>query len=70
VNNELIFRLKNNEEKAFAELIDNFGAKVFNLCISFTSNIQDAEDLTQDIFTKIFQSINNFKGDASRATRI
>ena len=70
VNNDLIFRLKNDEDKAFAELIDTYGVKVFNLCISFTHNIEDAEDLTQDIFTKIFQSINNFKGDASLATWI
>jgi RNA polymerase sigma factor (sigma-70 family) len=70
VNNDLIFRLKKNEDKAFAELIDVFGVKVFNLCISFTKNIEDAEDLTQDIFTKIFQSIHNFKGDASLATWI
>ncbi len=70
MNNDLIFRLKKNEDKAFAELIDVFGVKVFNLCISFTKNIEDAEDLTQDIFTKIFQSIHNFKGDASLATWI
>ena len=70
MSNDLIFRLKNKEDKAFAELIDTFGVKVFNLCISFTQNIQDAEDLTQDIFTKIFQSINDFKGNASLATWI
>ncbi len=68
MNSDLTFRLKNNEDKAFAELVDMFGVKVFNLCISFSRNIEDAEDLTQDIFTKVFQSINNFKGDASLAT--
>ncbi len=70
MDNDFIFRLKNYEDKAFAELIDTFGVKVFNLCISFSKNIEDAEDLTQEIFTKVFQSINNFKGNASIATWI
>ncbi len=70
MSKDLIFRLKNNEDKAFAELIDTFGVKVLNLCISFTKNLEDAEDLTQEIFTKIFQSINEFKGNSSIATWI
>jgi RNA polymerase sigma factor (sigma-70 family) len=70
VNNDLVFRIQNKESKAFAELVDTFGVKVLNLCISFTKNLEDAEDLTQEVFTKVFQSINDFKGNSSLATWI
>ncbi len=70
MNNDLVFRIKNKDNKAFAELVDAFGIKVLNLCISFTKNLEDAEDLTQEVFTKVYQSINDFKGNASLATWI
>jgi RNA polymerase sigma-70 factor (ECF subfamily) len=70
VNDDLVIRIRNNDTKAFAELVDTFGTKVLNLCISFTKNLEDAEDLTQEVFTKVYQSIHDFKGNASLATWI
>lgn len=64
--NEL--RLKSSE--AYSILLDNYQQKVFGTCISFVPNRQDAEDIAQEVFLEVFQSINKFKGQSKLSTWI
>jgi RNA polymerase sigma-70 factor (ECF subfamily) len=41
---------------------------VFNTVIGFLQNTEDAEDVTQDVFVKIFESITQFKGESALST--
>lgn len=43
---------------------------VFNTVIGFLQNHEDAEDVTQDVFIKVFESINQFKGESALSTWI
>jgi RNA polymerase sigma-70 factor (ECF subfamily) len=65
---ELISRLKSGDAIAFKELVDTRQNLVFNTVIGFLQNTEDAEDVTQDVFVKIFESIGQFKGESALST--
>ncbi|MHA7268886.1 RNA polymerase sigma factor SigE [Arthrobacter sp. HLT1-20] len=43
------------------EVVTNHSAKVFRLAYRLTGNKHDAEDLTQEVFVRVFKSLDNFK---------
>ena len=43
------------------EVVQNHSAKVFRLAYRLTGNKFDAEDLTQEVFVRVFRSLENFK---------
>lgn len=65
---QLITLLKEEDPNAFRELIEQLKNKVFNTALGILQNTEDAEDITQEVFVEVFQSINQFKGDAKLAT--
>lgn len=65
---ELIIGLKQGHDDAFKELVDSRQALVFNTVLGFLQNQEDAEDVTQDVFIKIFESIGQFKGESALST--
>ncbi len=67
---EIIIRLKKNDEKAFQILVDLFSKKVYNTCIGMLQNMEDAEDVTQEIFITIHINIKEFKEESSLSTWI
>ena len=62
--------LKNAEPAAYEKLLDDFQQKVFSTCISFVPNKEDAEDIAQEVFIEVFNSIHTFKGDSKLSTWI
>jgi RNA polymerase sigma factor (sigma-70 family) len=66
----LIQGLKKGREDAFEELVRLFGNKVYNTCLGFVQNEQDAEELAQDVFIKVFERIKDFREEASLGTWI
>lgn len=65
---ELIQGLKNADEAAFKYLVDNYQDRVYNTVISILQNAEDAEDVTQEVFIKVFRSIHHFKGESKLST--
>ena len=57
---ELVRRVQNRDEIAFREIVDRYQAKVFNIIYGILRNRNDAEDIAQQVFAKIYFSINNF----------
>ena len=68
-NSQYLTTLKNNEN-AFAALLNQHQLKVLNTCYKFLLNKEDAEDVTQEVFIEVFQSMNKFRGDAQISTWI
>ena len=62
--------LKAGKQFAYGKLIDDFQQKVFATCISFVPNKEDAEDIAQEVFVEVFNSIHKFKGDSKLSTWI
>lgn len=67
---EEIEALKKGDNRAFQLLLDQFSEKVFNLSVGILQNQEDAEDITQEIFTTVYLSISKFKGDSKLSTWI
>ncbi len=67
---ELLKRLKAGDKTAFTELVSIYASKVTNTCYRFFLDKQDAEDISQEVFIEIYQSIRHFKGDAKLSTWI
>lgn len=67
---QLISELKNGNQPAFKLLIELFGCKVFNICLNLLQSNEDAEDISQEVFVSIFQSINQFKEESKLSTWI
>lgn len=67
---EFIQALKSHSQKAYGKLIDDFQQKVFATCISFVPNKEDAEDIAQEVFVEVFNSIKKFKGNSKLSTWI
>ncbi|MBE7000956.1 MAG: sigma-70 family RNA polymerase sigma factor [Clostridia bacterium] len=65
---ELIERLKNGDESAFAELIRMHEKLVFNLALRYVKNYDDASDITQTVFITVYRSIGGFKGKSRLST--
>ncbi len=67
---EFIKQLINKSQLAYSTLLDDFQQKVFATCISFVPNTEDAEDIAQEVFVEVFNSIHKFKGDSKLSTWI
>lgn len=65
---ELIKRFRNNDESAFEELVLRYQKKVYNTVLRMLSNLDDASDITQEIFIKVYQNLEKFKGQSSFST--
>jgi len=66
----LIRELKDGEEEAFKELVEKYQDKVYNTCLGFVKNTEDADDLSQEVFIEIYRSINKFREESSLSTWI
>jgi len=65
---ELIIGLKRREEDAFKVLVETRQSIVYNTVLGFLQSPMDAEDVTQDVFIKIYESIGQFKGESALTT--
>ncbi len=54
--------------KAFKELVVLFQPSVHRFCYNYIKNDNDAEELTQSIFLKVYHNIKNFKFDSKFKT--
>lgn len=60
----LVERFQSGEFDAFNEIVDRCRERVYNLAYRFTHNAEDACDISQEVFIKVFKSLGNLK-DAS-----
>jgi len=64
----LIQRCLAGDQQAWEEIVRQHRRKVFNIAYKFTGKHDEAEDLTQDIFLKIFKSLHTFDRRANFQT--
>ncbi len=62
---QLLSQVKAGNQEAFAEIIRRYQDKVFLTVMGFVHQKEDAEDVTQEIFVKVYRSLDTFRGDAS-----
>lgn len=65
---EKIERIQSGDIEAFREFVESNREKVYYLARNLTGNHHDAEDLSQDVFIKVYQSISKFRKKAKIQT--
>lgn len=66
---ELIYKIvKTNDSVFFAELYDRYASKVYNKCLRFAASKEEAQDLTHDLFLKLFVKLCTYKGKSKFST--
>ncbi len=65
---ELVEQLQQGNESAFSKLVDEWQDMVYNTAIGIVQNPQDADDITQEVFMQVYQSISSFKGESKFST--
>lgn len=64
----LVNQLKQGDESAFKTIVETWQDMVYNTALGIVQNAEDAEDITQEVFVQVHQSISSFKGDSKFST--
>lgn len=67
---ELLKELKNGNDDAFRMVVEKYQKFVLNCSFKFVRNRESAEDITQEVFLEVFESIHTFRGDSQLSTWI
>jgi RNA polymerase sigma-70 factor, ECF subfamily len=62
---ELVENLKQGKDKAFDALFQMYQRRIFNLSLRMLGDPEEASDLTQDIFVKLYRSVHQFRKQSS-----
>ena len=66
---ELVYKIvATNNTHLFAVLYDRYAAVVYNKCYGFSKNKEEAQDLTHDVFIRLFIKLRTFKGKSKFST--
>ncbi|NLH49805.1 MAG: sigma-70 family RNA polymerase sigma factor [Myxococcales bacterium] len=61
-------RFLGGDQRAFEELVLRYQRRVFNLSLRFVRVPEEAQEVTQEIFVKLFRSLGSFRGEAKFST--
>lgn len=67
---QLIKKCKEGDISSFELLIESYQQKVYNIALRMLGSQEDASDVAQEVFIKIYKSISNFKEESSLSTWI
>jgi RNA polymerase sigma-70 factor (ECF subfamily) len=56
----LLDRCLAGEDSAWEALLRDYTRKIYNLCYRFTGRVEEAEDVTQEVFIKVFQTLKSY----------
>jgi len=61
----LIREFKNGNEQAFNQLVIRYQEKIYWIVRRMVNDHDEADDITQDVFIKVYKSLKTFKGESS-----
>ena len=64
----LIEQLKQGDETAFKTIVETWQDMVYNTALGIVQNPEDAEDIAQEAFVQVYESVHAFKGEAKFST--
>jgi len=57
---ELVRRARSGDSAAWEDVVTTFSRRIFNLAYRFTSSVEAAEDLTQEVFIRVYRSLDQY----------
>ncbi|GHT68914.1 DNA-directed RNA polymerase sigma-70 factor [Bacteroidia bacterium] len=69
-DNDLLYiqKVKAGDFRSFSAIVSKYQNMVFTIVLKIVENREDAEDITQEIFIKVFKSIQQFREDSEFST--
>lgn len=64
----MVNQLKQGDESAFKTIVETWQNMVYNTALGIVQVPSDAEDIAQEVFVQVYQSISSFKGDSKFST--
>lgn len=61
----LVKLARNGDDAAFRELVTRYQRRVFHCCFGLVRNRDDAEDLVQETFVRVYRNLDRFEGSSS-----
>jgi RNA polymerase sigma-70 factor (ECF subfamily) len=58
---EVVEKCKQGDSEAWTMVVDKYSRSIYNMALNFVGNRDDASDITQDVFLKIYRNIEKFK---------
>lgn len=65
---ELMNKAKEGDEQAFETLVSRYESKIYHMALRYTGDPQEAMDITQEVFLRMFRGMAGFRGDSSVGT--
>lgn len=59
----LVRRCQSGDAGAWEQLVQHFNRRIYNICYRFTGSGDDAQDLTQEVFIKVYRTISSYDTD-------
>ncbi len=60
----LVERCLHGDDSAWEGIVNTYGRRIYNLSYRYSSRTDEAEDLTQEIFIRVYQNLKSFRTDA------
>lgn len=57
---DLVSRCRSGDGAAWEEIVLSYSRKIFNLAYRFTSSVEAAEDLTQEVFVRVYKNLGQY----------
>jgi RNA polymerase sigma-70 factor (ECF subfamily) len=61
----LVQRVRTGDQRAFKLLVERYQRKVFSVALGMLKDKEEARDVAQEAFVKVYRYLDHFKGDAS-----
>jgi RNA polymerase sigma-70 factor, ECF subfamily len=61
---KLVERCLQGDDAAWEAIVTTYARRIYNLCYRYTGRTAEAEDLTQEIFIRIYQNLKSFRPEA------
>lgn len=67
---EIVDQFLGGDIQVFEVIVNDFKDRVMNICFSYTNDLNDAEDVSQEVFIEVYKSLRQYKKQSSLATWI
>ena len=67
-DSELVAQLRHGSEAAFRTLVERYQNRIYQTALSLLSSPEEAEDVAQEVFVEVYQTITDFRGEATLST--
>src|ERR1043165_5848487 len=61
----LVQRVRSGDQRAYKTLVERYQRKVYSVALGMLKDREEARDVAQEAFVKVYRNLDHFKGDAS-----